>query len=89
MAVFVIRGARGTMPICGEAHLRYGGNTTCFSVRTPQGIIVFDAGTGICNVARDMESNPSTGAITLFFTHFHMDHLMGLPCFRPSSNRAC
>lgn len=83
MAQFTIRGTRGTMPTCGESCLRYGGNTTCYSIRTGQGMVVIDAGTGISNVVRDKSNGDQLTDITLLFTHFHMDHLMGLPSFEP------
>ena len=83
MYEFVIRGTRGTLAACRSDCLRYGGNTTCFSLRTPEGMILFDAGTGISNVTADLADRPSTGAITLLFTHFHMDHLIGFPGFTP------
>ncbi|MBT7068319.1 MAG: hypothetical protein HN919_18625, partial [Verrucomicrobia bacterium] len=49
---FVIRGTRGTLPSCGADFLRYGGDTTCFSLETPQGLLVIDAGTGLRHVTQ-------------------------------------
>lgn len=71
------------MPVCGGRFLHYGGSTTCFSMQTDTGWIIFDAGTGIGHVARDLARLDEMPAITLLFTHFHLDHVVGLPCFDP------
>jgi len=80
---FIIRGARGTIPACGPEYTRHGGNTTCFSVQTDSGLVIFDAGTAIMHVARDLTNRSVLPPITLFFTHFHLDHVIGFPCFDP------
>lgn len=82
-ARLIIRGARGTMPACGRAFWRYGGNTTCFSLRTPEGLLVLDAGTGLAHLAAEIEREPAPPPITLLFSHLHMDHVIGLPAFAP------
>jgi len=65
--------------------LRYGGHTTCFCLNTGGGKIIIDAGTGIALLEerKDEESRPAT----LLFTHFHLDHVMGLPFFRRLYNQ--
>jgi ribonuclease BN (tRNA processing enzyme) len=88
MMDFVIRGTRGTIPVCGSHYLQYGGSTTCFSLKTPDGLIVVDAGTGLCSVSRELAEHPCCPAITFLFTHFHMDHVVGLPYFEPLYRRA-
>ncbi len=87
MTRFTIRGARGTQPQCGRQYLRYGGSTTCFSAESEKGILVIDAGTGISHVARDMIASQPQPEITILFTHYHMDHLIGLPSFEPLYSR--
>jgi phosphoribosyl 1,2-cyclic phosphodiesterase len=57
----------------------YGGSSTCFSVNTPEGLLIIDAGTGIKSV--DAASTPDD--IFLLFTHYHIDHVNGLPVFAP------
>lgn len=58
-----------------------GGNTTCLEVRSEKGdLIVIDGGTGLRQLARNLEYDKNRGIhIHLFFTHYHWDHLQGLP----------
>jgi phosphoribosyl 1,2-cyclic phosphodiesterase len=73
-------GVRGSMPTADAAKLRYGGNTSCISVRSASGDrVIIDAGTGICDLSRTSHSSE----VNLFFTHFHWDHIQGLPYFAP------
>lgn len=62
-----------------------GGNTTSFQVRLQDGTeLLFDAGSGLRELARArMASKSGTTEYHLFFTHFHYDHLQGLPFFVP------
>lgn len=84
---FVIRGVRGTMPACGTEYAQYGGNTSCFSIETREGLIIIDAGTGISNVTSELATRKYLPPITVLFTHFHMDHILGLPYFAPIYNK--
>ena len=67
-----------------------GGNTPCVELRLgDQESIVFDAGTGIIQLAEDWARRGySEDCINLFFTHFHYDHVQGLPFFGPAYNPA-
>ena len=63
-----------------------GGNTPCVEVVTGEGErLVFDAGTGIrhLGLAAVLEQ-PAPSRYRLFFSHFHWDHLQGLPFFQPA-----
>ena len=79
----IFHGVRGSTPTAHERFLQYGGNTTCTEIRTEQYQFLFDAGTGFQNVeiSKDRE-------VYLFFSHFHYDHIQGLPfnaaIFNPS-----
>lgn len=77
---FTILGARGTMPVAGKQFARYGGRTTCFSLKTGAGIIVIDAGTGISLIEENNEEELRPA--TILFTHFHIDHIMALPSLK-------
>jgi phosphoribosyl 1,2-cyclic phosphodiesterase len=75
MCEFVIRGTRGQRPTCGPNFDKYGGHTTCYSLTTGSGTILFDAGSGLSTVPVLLHGE----SVSLLFTHFHIDHLIGLP----------
>jgi phosphoribosyl 1,2-cyclic phosphodiesterase len=79
-------GVRGSIPTPEIQKLRYGGNTACVEVRLANGtLIVLDCGTGIIKLGRRLLSefggSPIRGSI--FLTHFHWDHIQGIPFFEP------
>ena len=80
-------GTRGSVPTPGPGTVRYGGNTPCVEVRTPQGgLVVLDAGTGIRALGRALvDAAPPDRPIEgdIFITHAHWDHIQGLPFFAP------
>lgn len=79
-------GARGSMPTPHPRTLKYGGNTSCVEVRTPEGhTVIFDCGTGITHLGKILaERTPPEGhKLMVFLTHFHWDHIQGLPFFQP------
>ncbi|MDR2184790.1 MAG: MBL fold metallo-hydrolase [Treponema sp.] len=67
-----------------------GGNTPCVSVQIgPREHIVFDAGSGIRELGIAMaKEKPKPDQYRIFFSHFHWDHLQGLPFFNPSYDPA-
>ncbi len=78
-------GVRGSTPCPGPATARYGGNTPCVEVRCGEQVLIFDAGTGIRDLGQ-MLIDEKTGRDTdIFFTHCHLDHIIGLPFFEPLS----
>ena len=80
-------GVRGSIPTPDAGNLGYGGNTSCIEIRLPNGeLFVFDAGSGIRNLGGDLLSAPPQNGkqpVNLFLTHFHWDHIQGLPFFGP------
>jgi phosphoribosyl 1,2-cyclic phosphodiesterase len=64
-----------------------GGNTPCVSVHmedSPE-VIVFDTGSGIRELGLVMSGErPKPGRYHVFYSHFHWDHLCGLPFFNPA-----
>ncbi|MGZ3707649.1 MAG: MBL fold metallo-hydrolase [Bdellovibrionota bacterium] len=64
----------------------YGGNTPCIEVRSPAHQIIIDGGSGIRPLGYDLMNGPcgkGQGEVHILFTHFHWDHLIGLPFFTP------
>lgn len=90
-------GVRGSYPTPGQGTVRYGGNTTCVTIyKEIDGKIcrlIFDCGTGIIQLGRDVIANYFEGKedinIRLFFTHLHPDHTQGFPFFAPNYFRDC
>lgn len=78
-----VYGVRGSYPVCRRAVMRYGGNTTCLRLRLGSDTIVIDGGTGIAPLGRELLDEGPAGALSLFLTHPHWDHVMGLPFFQP------
>jgi len=82
-------GVRGSLPVCGREFERYGGNTTCIRVFREKAnrIAIIDAGTGIRNLGKELISKGiSQNIINILFSHFHWDHIQGLPFFAPAYN---
>jgi phosphoribosyl 1,2-cyclic phosphodiesterase len=81
--VLTIHGARGSTPVSGASFLRYGGNTISMSVQIgPSRYLILDCGTGI--VALGDRLDPAGGCeFDVLLTHYHWDHIQGLPFFAP------
>jgi len=76
-------GTRGSLPVASKGTKKYGGNTTCLYVESNAGdAIVVDAGSGIRELGAHLLENKKL-VIHLIFTHYHWDHIQGLPFFAP------
>ncbi len=76
-------GVRGSVPTPVPANLGYGGNTSCIEVRAQDGVqLIIDAGTGLRALGLSLTGESAARPDThLFLTHFHWDHIQGLPFF--------
>jgi phosphoribosyl 1,2-cyclic phosphodiesterase len=83
-------GTRGSIPVPGTNTLVYGGNTPCVEIRTKDNnLIILDAGSGIRELGNRLSEKDINGGIDLFLTHYHWDHIQGLPFFAPLYNKNC
>lgn len=82
-------GVRGTTPTVDPATWRYGGNTPCVELIAPDGTqFIFDCGTGLRMLGSrwgNGTGGPSgkSAGTHVFVTHYHWDHIQGLPFFAP------
>jgi len=79
-------GVRGTVPVSGKDIIKYGGHTMCASLSiSEREVIVVDAGTGIKRLGDRLIKETGKGRLNihLFLTHFHLDHIIGIPFFAP------
>ena len=82
-------GVRGSTPTPVAENFRYGGNTSCVEIRSPQGeIIVFDCGTGFRSLGKQLLQEFGHRCIEayVFLSHYHWDHIQGIPFFEPLYN---
>ena len=76
-------GVRGSIACPGEAHQRYGGNTSCIEVRCGPRRLILDAGTGLRALGDALMAEGTDKDIDVFLTHTHHDHIAGFPFFSP------
>ncbi len=71
-------GVRGSYPASGAAYSEFGHHTACVSARLGDDLVVFDAGSGATALGEYLRGHPAR-SVRLLVSHFHHDHLMGLP----------
>jgi phosphoribosyl 1,2-cyclic phosphodiesterase len=79
-------GVRGSIATPERRNSRYGGNTPCVEVRLDDGtLIILDCGTGLRQLGKNLVRHARGEAIrgNIFLTHFHWDHIQGIPFFLP------
>ncbi len=85
---YTFYGVRGSYPVAGDSVKKYGGNTTSLLIEKDKDIIIFDAGTGIINLGEYLKTKRSdVKDISIFITHYHLDHIMGVSFFSPLSDK--
>jgi phosphoribosyl 1,2-cyclic phosphodiesterase len=79
-------GVRGSTPTVDPATWRYGGNTPCLELIAPDGTkFILDCGTGLRVLGSRWSADGAAASPTthIFVTHYHWDHIQGLPFFSP------
>jgi phosphoribosyl 1,2-cyclic phosphodiesterase len=74
---------RGSIPSPGARTRHFGGNTPCVEIRCGEEILIFDLGSGVRALGETLKA-PVRASI--FVSHYHYDHLQGLPFFTPIFN---
>ena len=79
-------GVRGSIPCPEPCFMRFGGNTISMEINIDGFAMVLDMGSGALPLGRSLNRrtnirNPHN--LPVFFSHFHLDHLIGLPFFAP------
>jgi len=77
-------GVRGSYAAPFESHLKVGGNTSCVEVRVGEHLLVCDGGTGIIPLGEQLMREGAGSELLVIFTHYHWDHICGMPFFQPA-----
>ncbi len=83
-------GVRGTVPTPASDRLGHGGNTTCLASRIgADEYLVLDCGTGVRMLGMEIRKRSAGRPILvhILFSHYHFDHIEGLPLFPPLYDR--
>ncbi len=70
----------------------FGTATTCVELISNQGSLIIDGGSGIKHLSDNLMSGAAgrvKGRYNIFMTHFHWDHVIGLPFFSPHFIPGC
>ncbi|MGC6512718.1 MAG: MBL fold metallo-hydrolase [Parvibaculales bacterium] len=79
---FKFWGTRGSLPVSGEMHTKYGGNSSCVEIRHNGKCLVMDGGSGLRFLGESLVEE-GVRQIDVFISHFHNDHICGIPFFAP------
>lgn len=76
-------GVRGSIASPGESTAYFGGNTSSVELQCGDRTILLDAGTGLRQLGNEMLTRGRAVEATLLLSHYHWDHIQGLPFFVP------
>ncbi len=83
---FLVRfwGVRGLIPSPCNYTTRYGGNTACVEVQVGGKHLIFDGGTGLRMLGKNLLKLPQPIEAHLFFTNVQSNRIQGFPFFAPA-----
>jgi len=70
-----IMGSRGSRPVHGRQFEIFGGQTSCFIIKSGKHALIIDCGTGLFDAEKILSD---CDIIDIVFTHVHYDHIMGM-----------
>lgn len=76
-------GTRGSNCASGPQFVAFGGHTACVEIRCGERLFVVDAGTGISALGADL-GQAVPREVDVLLSHLHLDHVGGLPFFKPA-----
>ena len=83
-----IWGCRGSLPLSGPESVEFGGATSCVGQHLGDSYLLCDAGSGIAE-AGEMALRQGIRSFDIVLSHWHFDHVMGLPFFQPLWRSDC
>ncbi|MCB1477698.1 MAG: MBL fold metallo-hydrolase [Rhodobiaceae bacterium] len=81
-------GVRGSIATCSADICRYGGETISMEVTCGKRTLVFDVGSGGRRLGNDLTAR-GISDVDVFISHYHYDHVEGLPFFHPLYREEC
>lgn len=80
-------GVRGSYAAPFATHMQIGGNTSCVEIRVGEHVLICDGGTGIIPLGERLIADGTPHNLLVLLTHYHWDHICGLPFFTPAFRR--
>ena len=77
-------GVRGSITASGPDFVAFGGHTPCVEVRCGGRLFVIDAGSGIAALGAAL-GDAAPDEVDVLLSHLHLDHVGGLPFFKPAT----